>query len=94
MQDGSSFKETKQNTETPESKVSSSEKLQNGLEKLASKVSELFSGDVKNANDGEDTESLEDTETNEENDSNESKNQDCYCLHFLGSYFHLNRFLR
>lgn len=76
MHDGSGFKETNQNTETPESKVPSSEKLQTGLEKLASKVSELFSGDVKNANDGEDTESLEDTETNEENDSNESKNQE------------------
>lgn len=73
---GSSFKEIKQNTETPESKASSSEKLQNGLEQLASKVSELFFDDVKNGNDGEDTESSENTEVNEENDSNENKNQD------------------
>lgn len=73
---GSSFKETKQNTETPESKAPSSEKLQNGLEKLASKVSELFSDDIKNDNDGKEIKSAEDNETHEENDSNENKNQE------------------
>lgn len=77
MQDGSSgFKDTKQNTENPESQASSSEKLQQGLEKLASKVSELFADDIDSGTDSSDARPTDSRETGEENDSNEKKDQE------------------
>lgn len=73
---GSGFKDTKQNTEDPESKASSSEKLQQGLEKWASKVSELFSDDIAAGTDSSEAKSTDSSETSEENDSKEKKDQE------------------
>lgn len=76
MHDGSSgFKETKQNTETPESKASSSEKLQSGLEKVAAKINELFSDDVQSDNSSQ-NDVPERTDNDSEKEAPESKNQD------------------
>lgn len=72
---GGGFRETKQNTETPESKASSSEKLQSGLEKVASRINELFSDDVQRDNNSK-NDTTERSDNNSEKESPESKNQD------------------
>ena len=72
---GGWFRETKQNTETPESKASSSEKLQSGLEKVASRINELFSDDVQRDNNSK-NDTTERSDNNSEKESPESKNQD------------------
>lgn len=72
---GGGFREAKQNTETPESKASSSEKLQSGLEKLASKINELFSDDVQ-SDDSPKNDTTERSDNNSEKESPESKKQD------------------
>lgn len=76
---GSHFKETKQSADAPESKSSPLEKLQNGLEKAASKIGEMFSDDFRENSDSktpESSENAEKTEAAEKQDSNENKNQD------------------
>lgn len=74
MHDGSGgFK--RQNTETPESKASSSEKLQSGLEKVAAKINELFSDDVQSDNSSK-NDMPERTDNDSEKEAPESKNQD------------------
>ena len=73
---GGSIKENKQNVETPESKTSSSEKLQSGLEKLAAKIGQMFSDDIQNDDTGGKTDSTDSGESKAEDDSCEKKNQE------------------
>ena len=72
---GGGFRETRQNTETPESKESSSEKLQNSLEKIASKINELFSDDVRDDNDSK-NDAADRSDNSSEKESLENKSQD------------------
>lgn len=73
---GNNFKETQQSADAPESKSSSLERVQNGLEKVAFKIGEMFSDDYKDNSDAKTFESSENTESAEKQDSNEDKNQD------------------
>lgn len=72
---GGGFRETRQNTETPESKESSSEKLQNSLEKIASKINELFSDDARDDNDSK-NDAADRSDNSSEKESLENKSQD------------------
>lgn len=67
---GSNFKESKQTADAPESKSSAFDRLQNGLEKAASKVAEMFSDDYKDDSKAETTETNENNETPESQESN------------------------
>ena len=69
---GASFKETKQKSETPESKAAFSEEKNNRLNEAASKASKHFSDDIKKRKDGERTESSENVEGKEKKDANEN----------------------
>lgn len=73
---GSNFKESKQASDAPESKSSALDRLQNGLEKAASKVAEMFSDDYKDGFASETTETTENSETSECPESNESEKQE------------------
>lgn len=73
---GSNFKETKQNNDVPESKSSSLERLQNSLEKAASKVSEMFFDDYKGDSEIKATDTTENNETSEESELKMDKNQE------------------
>lgn len=73
---GSNFKESKQTSDTPESKSSALDRLQNGLEKAASKVAEMFSDDYKDDSKAKSTETTENSETSESQESNESEKQE------------------
>ena len=73
---GSSFKENKQNTETPEVKSSALDKLQDSLEKATSKIAEMFSDDYKDSSENKNTESTDNNENTEKQDLNEEKQQD------------------
>lgn len=72
---GSNFKESKQTSDAPESKSSALDRLQNGLEKAASKVAEMFYDDYKDGSKAETTESTENNETSKQ-DSSEDEKQD------------------
>ena len=77
MLDGSShFNETKQSSDVQESNASALEKNQNGLEKAASKIGEMFSDDYKDNPNAKNAESSENTETTEKQDSNDDYKQD------------------
>lgn len=76
LEGGSNFKEGKQTSDAPESKSSAFERLQNGLEKAASKVAEMFSDDYKDSSKNETTEKSKNNETPESKDSNEDKEQE------------------
>lgn len=77
MLDGdSNFKESKQTSDAPESKSSALDRLQNGLEKAASKVAEMFSDDYKDGSKAETTETTENSETSESQESNEGEKQE------------------
>lgn len=73
---GGNFKETKQNTDAPESKSSPLERLQNGLEKATAKIGEMFSEDYKDSSDGKTEEASENSEGAEKNESKESNSQE------------------
>lgn len=73
---GSNFKESKQTSDAPESKPSALDRLQNGLEKAASKVAEMFSDDYKDGSKAETTETTENSETSESPESNEGEKQE------------------
>ncbi len=73
---GSNFKESKQTSDAPESKSSALDRLQNGLEKAASKVAEMFSDDYKDSSKAETTETAENSETSESQESNEGERQE------------------
>ena len=73
---GSNFKESKQTADAPESKSSAFDRLQNGLEKAASKVAEMFSDDYKDDSKAETTETNENNETPESQESNEDGKQE------------------
>ena len=70
---GSNFNEGKQTSDAPESKPSTLDRLQNGLEKAASKVAEIFSDDYK---DGSKAETTENSETSESQESNKGEKQE------------------
>lgn len=74
--ESSDFKETKINAEQIEGKSFSLDRLPNSLEKVASKVAEMFSDDYKDASKIEPTESIESSEIPERKDSSVERKQD------------------
>lgn len=77
LEGDSIFKESKQTADIPESKSSTLDGLQIGLEKAASKVSEMFSDDYKAGSKTESKETTENSETSEPPESNSGEKQEC-----------------
>ena len=75
LEGGGNFKDTKQNTDAPESKAPTLDKLQSGLEKIAEKVGEIFTDDYKEGADGKAADASENTEDAETKESKEGQEQ-------------------
>lgn len=81
LEGGGNFKDTKQNTDVPESKSPALDKLQSSLEKIAAKVGEIFTDDYKEGSDSKTADASENTEDAETNESNEGEG------HYSGNSF-------